>query len=110
MKVLSMVSFSVYLLLVYRETFDLCKLILYPVRLLNLLVIPISFLVEFWRYVMYSSIMSSLNKNSLIFYFFNFLIAPGRLLAQYRKAVRRAGSPVSFLISMGLLQVFLHLG
>lgn len=58
-----MISFSVCLLLVYRKTFDLCKLILCPATLLTLFMISTSFLVGFLRALMYS-IMSSANMDN----------------------------------------------
>lgn len=43
----SMVSFSVYLLLVYRKAIGLCKLLLHPATFLSLVVVSGSFLVDF---------------------------------------------------------------
>lgn len=57
-------SFSDYLILVYRKTTCFCKLILHPATLLNVLIIPSSFLVEFWGSLMYNIVLSA-NRDNL---------------------------------------------
>jgi hypothetical protein len=48
---MSMICFSVYLLVVYKKAIDLCKVMLYPARLLDLFTIYRSFLVEFLEFL-----------------------------------------------------------
>lgn len=72
----SMISFSVCLLVEYKETTDFLKLILYPTTLLKLCIVS-NFLAEFLLSLMYYNI-SSVNKDNLTSFFsnlcFNFLL------------------------------------
>lgn len=65
----SMISFSVHLLVVYRKAVELCRLIVYPDTLLRLFISSVSFLAEFLGLLMYC-ILSSENRDSVT----NFLL------------------------------------
>lgn len=62
---MSMISFSICLLVVYRKVTDMCNLILYPATLLNLFIVHRSLLVKFLGCLMHNNI-SSANRDSLI--------------------------------------------
>lgn len=72
----SMISFSVHLLVVYRKTAELFQLTVYPDTLLRLFISSGSFLVEFLGLPIYC-ILSSANRDSVtnfLLYSFNLLI------------------------------------
>jgi hypothetical protein len=62
--IVSIYSFSVCLLLVYRKANDFCKLILYPATLLKLFMVSRSFWVEIFVSLRYR-IISSANRDIL---------------------------------------------
>lgn len=60
----SMISFSVHLLVVYRKAVELCRLIVYPDTFLRLFISSGSFPVEFLGLLMYC-IWPSANRDSV---------------------------------------------
>jgi hypothetical protein len=78
--VVSLISFSVFLLLVYKKATYFCMLIVYPATSLKEFIISISFLVEFLGFLRYR-IMSSANRDSLISFLpFESLLFPAVVL------------------------------
>lgn len=65
----SIVSFSVWLLLLYRKA-DFCNLFFYTATLLKMLVISGGFLVEFLRFLKYTT--ASVNRDNLTYSPVNF--------------------------------------
>ena len=112
----SMIFFSIYLLVVYRKVTELHKLILCPAILASLLIICTTFLVEDLEFIV-QNVIASVNRDSMTsfcisipFVFFSWLIAPVSTLRKCWKGVGMMDTAVSFLTFVGLFQALLHLG
>lgn len=96
----SMICFSVCLLLMSRKDTDLCELILYPTSLLNLFTVSRHFLIQFLGALMYH-LMSPANRDSLSSSFpicdplisFFYLLAPDTTLNTMLKMSKDSGQP-----------------
>ena len=114
--IVSLISLSDFLLLVYRNARDFCALILYPATLPNSLICSSSFLVAslgFSMYVQYHVICKQWQfyfffSNLDSFYFFSSLIAVAKTSKLCWIIVVRVGHLVLFLILEEMVSIFYH--